>query len=242
MPQPQPQPQSQPGGRPQVLFFDVNETLLDLAPLKTRIGDILVDPGQAELWFAMTLQHALAMTVAGQYAPFSDIGAGVLRMLARNSDLTVSEADARDVLSGMTRLPPHPDVAPALQRMKAGGLRLACLTNSSQAGLAAQMQHSGLAPFFERQLSVESVGRFKPHADVYRWAAREMAREPGDCMLVAAHGWDVAGAKWAGLRTAFVAREGQQKFPLAPAPDVDVPDLGALAEALDASSEARPVR
>jgi 2-haloacid dehalogenase len=48
-------------------------------------------------------------------------------------------------------------------------------------------------------------------------------------MLVAAHGWDVAGAKWAGLLTAFIAREGQQKFPLAPAPDIDVPDLEALA-------------
>ena len=30
--------------KPRVLFFDVNETLLDLAPLKRRIGDILIDP------------------------------------------------------------------------------------------------------------------------------------------------------------------------------------------------------
>lgn len=37
--------------------------------------------------------------------------------------------------------------------------------------------------------------------------------QPNECMLVAAHGWDVAGAHGAGLQTAFVARERQQKFP-----------------------------
>lgn len=38
-------------------------------------------------------------------------------------------------------------------------------------------------------------------------------------MLVAARGWDGAGAKWARLQAAFIARVGQQKFPLAPAHD-----------------------
>jgi 2-haloacid dehalogenase len=51
-------------------------------------------------------------------------------------------------------------------------------------------------------------------------------------MLVAAHGWDVAGAKWAGLQTAFVERPGQQLFPLGPAPDMHVADLSALVKAL----------
>lgn len=70
---------------------------------------------------------------------------------------------------------------------------------------------------------MESVGRFKPDRLVYEWAARQMGVELPDCMLVAAHGWDVAGAQWAGMRSAFVAREGQQKFPLAEAPEIDVP-------------------
>ena len=220
--------------KPRVLFFDVNETLLNLAPLKRRIGDILIDPGKAELWFATTLQHSLTMTVSGQYAAFPDIGAAVLQMLARKSDITMSAEDAKQVLSVMRELAPHADVAPALKRLKASGMRLATLTNSSQAGVKAQIAHAGLSEFFEHQLSVESVGKFKPHADVYRWAARESGSELGDCMLVAAHGWDVAGAKWAGMQTAFIAREGQQKFPLAPAPDLDVVDLSTLANELGA--------
>ena len=96
------------------------------------------------------------------------------------------------------------------------------------------MAQADLDRHFERQLSVESVGKFKPHASVYQWAAQEMKVKPAECVLVAAHGLDVAGAKWAGLQTAFIAREGQQKFPLALPPDIDVSDLATLAEALNA--------
>lgn len=57
---------------------------------------------------------------------------------------------------------------------------------------------------------------------------------PNDSMLVAAHGWDVAGASWAGMQTAFIARPGQQIFPLALPPDIETLDLVGLADALDA--------
>lgn len=220
--------------KPKVLFFDVNETLLDIAPLKERVGDILLDARASELWFATMLHYSLAMTVSGQYAAFADIGAAVLQMMARNSDVVLGEQEAKEALSVMRTLAPHPDVKPALERLSALGWRMATLTNSSDAGVRAQMSHAGLAHLFERQLSVESGGKFKPHASVYRWAAQEMKVRPAECMLVAAHGWDVAGAKWAGLQTAFIAREGQQKFPLSLPPDLDVSDLAALAEALSA--------
>lgn len=220
--------------KPKVLLFDVNETLLDIGPLKEKVGDVLLDPKAPELWFATMLQYSLATTVSGQYFAFPEIGAAVLRMLARNSDVTISQEDAKKTLSIMKSLPAHKDVEPALRRLTAAGFRMAALTNSTQEGVKAQLQSAGLSAFFERELSVESVGKFKPHADVYAWAAQQMKVKPAECMLVAAHGWDVAGAKWAGMATAFIAREGQQKFPLAPEPDADASDLLGLAEALGA--------
>jgi len=216
------------------LLFDVNETLLDITSLKKSVATILGDPSASNLWFATMLQYSLVMTVSGQHAGFPDIGAAALQMLARDRAITLSDAEAKSALSSMRSLPPHPDVTLALERLRTGGWRMAALTNSSQAGVKAQLEHAGLEHFFERQLSVESVGKFKPHADVYLWAAQEMNVDPSECMLVAAHGWDVAGAKWAGLQTAFIVREGQQKFPLGPMPDIDVPDLADLASALGA--------
>ena len=220
--------------KPKVLLFDVNETLLDLAPLKAKVGEALLDPHAADLWFATLLQYSLAATVSGQYFAFPEIGAAVLRMLATRSDIAIGQDDAKQLLSAMKSLPAHRDVEPGLRRLRDAGFRLATLTNSSQEGVQAQMAGAGLSAFFERQLSVESVRKFKPHADVYAWAAREMQVPPADCMLVAAHGWDVAGAQWAGMKAAFIARPGQHKFPLAPEPDADAADLMALADALGA--------
>ena len=220
--------------KPKVLLFDVNETLLDIGPLKVKVGDVLLEPNAPELWFATMLQYSLAATVSGQYFAFAEIGAAVLRMLARDSDVAISQEDAMEILSIMKSLQAHKDVEPGLRRLKAAGFRMATLTNSSQEGVKGQLQSAGLSGFFERELSVEAVRKFKPHADVYAWAAREMNAQSAECMLVAAHGWDVAGAKWAGMATAFIARERQQKFALAPQPDVDVSDFLGLAQALGA--------
>lgn len=220
--------------RPKVLLFDVNETLLDLTPVKETVNRVLLDEHGAAVWFSNLLHHSLVMTVNGRYSDFAEIGAAVLQMLARNRDVVLSDGDARRTLAVMRSLPAHDDVRPALERLKRVGYRLAALTNSSPDGAQAQLGHAGLADCFERQLSVQATGKFKPDPAVYVWAAAEMRAGASECMLVAAHGWDIAGAKWAGMQAAFIAREGQQKFPLAPPPDVDVLDLAALANALAA--------
>lgn len=214
--------------RPTVLLFDVNETLLDLQPLEERIDAILLENGAARLWFTTMLQYCLVLTVSGKYQALADVGAATLQMMARNREVVLSDADAKEALKPMLSLPPHPDVLIGLQRLKEAGFRMATLTNSSSAACKAQMARAGLAQFFERQLSVETIGKFKPHTDVYRWAAKEMNAPKEDCMLVAAHAWDVAGAAWAGLQTAFIERAGNQSFPLALTPGVCASDLNGL--------------
>ena len=215
--------------RPKVILFDVNETLLDLKPVKASVGTALGGrPGLAPLWFTTLLQYSLVGTVADQYLDFAEVGAACLRMVAKNHGIDLSQDAAESAVAPMRSLPPHPDVIPALTELRDAGFRLVTLTNSSKAAVADQIKHAGLSEFFEALLSVEDVGKYKPHADVYLWAAGKAGADVSECLLVAAHGWDVAGAKWAGMRTAFVARPGQQAFPLGPAIDITVPSLAQL--------------
>ena len=219
--------------RPEVIFFDVNETLLDLTPLKESVGETLGGrPELAPLWFTTLLQYSLVSTVAGRYKNFDEIGAACLRMVAKSLGLELGADAAEQCLAAMRCLPPHPDVVPALERLRDAGFRLATLTNSSKSAVVDQMQNAGLARFFESLLSVEEVGLYKPHTHVYRWAARRVGVDVSECLFVAAHGWDVAGAAWAGMRTAFIARPGQQVFPLGPATDIAVPSFKGLPDAL----------
>src|SRR5260370_31420632 len=129
-------------------------------------------------------------------------------------------------------VPPHPDVASALEKLKQAGFRMVTFTNSSQAAVDAQIKNAKLMEMFEARLSIEDIQIFKPHGHAYKWAARKVGLALEECMLVAAHGWDIAGALWAGWRAAFLSRPVAQLYPLAPAPEIAEPDLFAAAKRL----------
>lgn len=224
-----------PADRPALLLFDVNQTLLDLAPLQASIRTVLPGADSPKLWFSTMLHYSTVMTLAGRYASLPEIGAAALRMLAEGRGISLTEQQAAMAIAPITRLPAHPDVAPGLARLRDAGFRLAALSNSTSSGLRTQLAFAGLAELFDAQFSVEDVGLYKPHPTVYHRAASRMRIDADRAMLVAAHGWDVAGAGWAGLRTAFVKRAGQAPFPLADAPGLVVADIGELADRLIAS-------
>lgn len=219
--------------RPKILFFDVNETLLDLTIMKESVGKAL--NGKEELlplWFTTMLQNSLVETVGNHYEDFGEIGAASLVMVAANNDIQMSLEEAKEAISPIKSLPPHPEVKEALGKLKEDGYRLISLTNSSNAAVEKQFTNAGLLDFFEERLSIEDVGKYKPHVDTYNWASRKMGVKPEEAMLIAAHGWDVAGALWAGWRAAFVSRPGQQQYPLAPEPEIAAPDLKIISEKL----------
>ncbi len=220
--------------RPKVLFFDVNETLLDLTEVKNEVGKAL--GGREDLlslWFTTMLQYSLVTSASGQYKPFGHIGAAALQMVAANLNMTLTEEEARTIVSeAMGNLPAHPEVKEALAKLNNAGYKLVAFTNSSKEGLTKQFKSAGLTEYFDEMLSVEPTGKFKPFADTYIWGAKKMGVELDECMLIAAHGWDVAGALWAGWRAAFISRPGQQEYPLAPKTEIIVSDLKKAADIL----------
>jgi len=181
-------------------------------------------------WFGQVLQSALLTVVTGPYADFGKVGRAALEMVAARRGVAVTDADRQAIVGGMRTLPPHPDVLPAIQRLKDAGFRLASLTNSPPAVAEAQLANSGVAPFLDKIMSVDAVQRLKPAAEVYRHAADSFGVATGNIRLVAAHSWDVAGAMRAGCRAAFIARPGMVLDPLFDPPDIVGPDLGVVAE------------
>ncbi|KGO92268.1 haloacid dehalogenase type II [Flavobacterium subsaxonicum] len=222
-----------PAERPKALFFDINETVLNLEPLKVSINTVLGNkPGLATLWFTTMLQYSLVVTAAGKYEDFGAIGAAALLMVAKNNGIALTQEQAKNAIKPILNLQPHPDVVSSLKKLKANGYKLVSFTNSSNKAVKTQLENAGLSAYFEQQLSIEDIGKFKPHTDAYNWAAKKLNLQNKDCMLIAAHGWDVAGAAWSGWRTAFIARPGQQLFPLAPEVEINEPNLTAIADKL----------
>ena len=223
--------------KPKVIVFDVNETLLDLEQMRASVGKAL--EGQEELlplWFSTMLHYSLVATVSEDYQDFGTIGVAALMMVAENNGITLSQEQAKTaIVTPLLSLPPHPDVKPALKQLKGMGYKLVSLTNSSNHGVKSQFENAGLTDFFTARYSIEDIKIYKPDLRAYRWALSELGVKPEEALLVAAHGWDVAGAKQAGMQTAFVARPGKALFPLAPAPDYVLSDLAELVDLLSAS-------
>lgn len=214
---------------PAVLFFDVNETLLDLGPVRQSVARALGNrPDLVPLWFTSLLQYSLVVTVSEQFRDFGSLAAATLQMLAEAQGISLTEPEAREALKPMLTLPPHQDVKEALEALQHTGFRLVALTNSSQRAMEEQLRHAGLNHLFEAMLSVEQIGIYKPHQHVYRWAAYRIQVPTAECMMVAAHAWDIAGAQWAGMQTTFVKRAGKAAFPLAPDAKHLVSDLKEL--------------
>ncbi len=144
--------------------------------------------------------------------------------------IDLSDDDQQEIIGAIAELPPHPEVEEGLSRLRDAGFRLATLTNSAAKVGDAQIENSGLGDFFEQTLSADDAGRLKPAPEPYRMAARSLGVEVGEIRLVAAHGWDVAGALRAGCAAAFVARPGKALFPTALRPDVVGGDLREVAD------------
>lgn len=221
---------------PKVLFFDVNETMLDMNAVKQAIADVLDgDESLVPVWFAHLLHHSLVDSATNQYHDFADIGAAALVMVAHSHQKTLSLEEAKAAITTpMTQLPAHDDVEAGLSTLKAAGFTLVAFSNSAEAGLNKQLLNAGIRQCFDAVLSVSSVKRFKPHAEAYQWAVHTMGVDTHEAMMVAAHGWDVSGAKAAGMQTAFIERPGKMMYPLGLAPDYSLADFHALANTLTA--------
>ncbi len=215
-----------------LLLFDVNETLLNMQPLKQSVNALMKNEQAFKIWFGMLLHYSLVDNSIGLYHDFSEIAKDTIDMAAYSLGTSITSNQKSETLSLIRKLPAYSDVPGGLQKLKDQGYRLAALTNSPTATMLAQLAYSDLDHFFEKMLSVDAVKRYKPARVTYEYAASQLGTSSADIMMVAAHGWDVAGALEAGMQAAFIEREGKSIYKLAQPPTMVAKDIVDLAEKL----------
>jgi 2-haloacid dehalogenase len=223
--------------KPTVLVFDVNETLIDVDSLHPLFEQLFGERRVLREWFGHLIMYSMTMTLSGLYKDFFSLGQGILHMLGTIHGVSLKPSDIDELKKGMMTMPAHADVVGGLQQLKSAGFRMVTLTNSPPNPTGqSPLEHAGLAPFFERQFSIETVRVYKPAPLAYHLVAQELDVPPSSCCMVAAHVWDTVGAQSAGFSAALITRPGNAALPVAglPQPNFVAPDLPALAAKLPA--------
>jgi 2-haloacid dehalogenase len=211
-----------------IVVFDVNETLSDLASLGRSFADIGAPEWMVQTWFSTVLRDGFALAATGSSATFSVIAEETLRSLLADVTADLDSAVAH-LLGGFRELPLHPDVVDGVRGLSASGARLVTLSNGASEVAERLLAAAGIDGHFERMLSVDDAGVWKPAAGAYRYAAQVCGADPATMTLVAAHPWDIDGAKRAGMRTAWINRRNQRYPRHFLAPDHTISTVSELA-------------
>jgi 2-haloacid dehalogenase len=224
---------------PPLIVFDVNETLLDLQTMQPTFERIFGEKSAMRLWFANLILYSAALTVAGCYVPFTDIGSAVMTMMAKTRGLKIDDADRQELTEKFSTMPPHPDVGPALRKLRDAGFRLFTLTDNLLEVQTRQLERGGIAVLFERRFSADGVKHHKPSRQAYAYVERELGVEPSRLCLIACHTWDTLGAAAAGWQAALVRRAGNDVLGVGPQPQIVGDDLEDVADQLIARHKAQ---
>jgi 2-haloacid dehalogenase len=212
------------------VLFDLNGTLVDPSVMAQPLGDTAAAEEIVSAAVNDAIQLAMVITLTKGEAVFKDLVRAGLRRRLRLAGGDPAAAD--DALGLMGSMPAFIDAPSALEHLRGIGLRLGVLTQSSADAADGVLRFAGLRDRMETVISAPESGAFKPDPRPYRMALERIASPAEEVALVAAHWWDVTGAKAAGLRTGWVARRDLVLPDGLPEPDVSGRDLMEVAEGL----------
>jgi 2-haloacid dehalogenase len=215
----------------QWVLFNLVGTLVDPTVLAQPLGDTGRDEDLVLDALDDTVAMAMVDQLTGGSSTLDELMAAAMRRRLRLAG--GDESRAADALALMSTMPAYLEAPAALETLRGRGLRLGVLAQTSAAATDGVLRFAGLRDRLELVLSAQDAGAFKPDPRPYHYALERAGAASGNAVcFVSTHWWDVAGAKRAGLRTAWVARRERSLLDTVPQPDYKGRDLAEVAEAI----------
>jgi len=209
--------------------FDAYGTLFDVSSVARGCKEALGDRWEqfSDLWRSKQLQYTWLRGLSGHHADFWQVTGDALDFAM--ATLHVEDRQLRDhLLERYLSLEAFPEVPETLRRLRAGGLKLAVLSNGTPRMLESAVRNAGIAELLDAVYSVEEVGVYKPHPSVYRLPSDRLGLMAGEICFLSSNSWDAYSAKSFGLRVLWCNRFHQAEERLPAPPDGSIPDLSWL--------------
>jgi 2-haloacid dehalogenase len=186
-------------------------TLFDLSALDSRFAEIGGTSATRDAWFERLLDTSKALTLVGEFEPFEQLALCTLRTTLASHGHDPARADG--IVDALGDVPAYAEAGTALARIAAAGRPLVVLTNGGASQTKQLLEQSGLDAFVEEVFTTEEVEAYKPDPRPYRHVCESLGIEPEQAVLVAAHAWDVVGARSAGYEAIWIDRT-ERSWPL----------------------------
>ena len=221
------------------ITFDLYGTLLDLvASFASGFEDFLKSKnysGNAEevvqAWEIAYLHESNVDSLLGRpRTPFEVVRRITLSQLLFKLKIPHTKDDIGELVTTKATPTLFPDVKEHLARLR-GKFQMAVLSNGDLESLNRVI--NGLDIPVDRAISAEQAGFYKPHAGVYQHSVKELGLPGTEVLHVAAHAWDIRGARAAGMAGAYVNRYGIPYVDIdGSQPELEVSNLAELSDRL----------
>ncbi len=205
------------------VIFDPNSVL----PAVEKVA-----PGRAleftKAWRSKQFEYGFIRSITGRHADFFEVTGDALDYTAAAMQVNLDHEARIRLLNAYLTLKPWPDAAPALERLKAAGVRIITIANFSPMMLRANADHAGITAQFDVLLSTARNGTYKPSAEAYALGMRELGMKKEEIAFAAFGGWDAYGAKSFGYPTYWVNRFRMPPEQLGAPPDGTSHDMRGL--------------
>ena len=221
-----------------VCMFDQYGTVVDMQGGLTAIAEPFLkakgwkgDANSFVTWWRRTHfeNSMIDALLHREHTTYREIGHRAVAHVMDRAGIAYTMHDVRYLVGEIEKLKPFPEVPEALARLQTK-YKLVVLSNGDPDMLEAAKPYHNIP--FDRVISVAEANSFKPHVATYTKAAGIVNLPLDQILFVANHAFDCIGAKAAGMRTAFVDRRSRP-FGITPhQPDILVPTMKDLADAI----------
>jgi 2-haloacid dehalogenase len=221
-----------------VCMFDQYGTVVDMQGGLTAIATPFLkakgwtgSPNSFVTWWRRTHfeNSMIDALLHKEHTPYREIGHRAVAFVMDRAGIAYTPEDVRYLVGEIEKLRPFPEVPAALARLRTR-YKLVVLSNGDPDMLEAAKRYHEVP--FDQVISVAEAGSFKPHVATYTKAAELAGVAMDQVLFVANHAFDCIGAKAAGMRTAFIDRRSRPFGETPHQPDILVPSMKDLADAL----------
>ena len=210
------------------IIFDAYGTLFDVNSAAEKCKEKIGDKWEefANYWRITQLEYTWLRSLMNRHKDFWQVTEDSLNKSMKKFEI---DQNMRSELLNLYKiLSTYPEVKKTLEELKRKNFKLAILSNGTPDLLNQLVKSNSLEEFFDDIFSIETVGIYKPNADVYNIPIKKYNISKNEVLFLSSNTWDVSGGGNYGYQSIWVNRNNNIFDNLDYSPEFELKNLKDL--------------